>query len=170
MSRNRLHVSMAERIIARKKLSILNDPEFIKRQMEKVDRSDVATDLLKKIETRQAYMMSDKNKPGWILKKQNDDGGMWLHFQSYRSIIASIAKEDDGRWWIHASIAHANQNRMPRYEELAMMKKNWIGEDHKAIMIFAEKKHHVNIRNNALHLFSCIDEDVLPEFSSMGTL
>ena len=77
-------------------------------------------------------------------------------------IIASAAKMDDGREWLHVSVAR--RNRLPTYEEMARVKRDFIGDDKKAISVLPEKKYHVNIHENCLHLFYSA-ENPLPEFS-----
>ena len=60
---------------------------------------------------------------------------------------------------------------MPTYDDISLVKKVFIGEDKKAIMIFPEKKYHVNIHSFCLHLWHCLDGDGLPEFShGLGTI
>jgi hypothetical protein len=52
-----------------------------------------------------------------------------------------------------------------------MVKRDFIGDDAKAIMVFPEKKHHVNIHPFCLHLWVCMDDNPLPEFSrGLGTI
>ena len=77
-------------------------------------------------------------------------------------IIATAAVMDDGREWLHVSVAR--RNRLPTYEEIARVKRDFIGDDKKAISVLPEKKYHVNIHENCLHLFYSA-ENPLPEFS-----
>ena len=78
-------------------------------------------------------------------------------------MIASIAKEADGRDWLHLSMSH--RKRVPNYDELVYLKKHWAGENRKAIMVLPASEEHVNIHPNVLHLFVCISGDPLPDFS-----
>ena len=93
---------------------------------------------------------------------------------AYRSlnglvIISSIAKEADGRQWLHVSFSR--KNRMPEYKDIQTVKRDFIGEEYKAIMVFPEKKHYVNMHKYCLHLFSCVSHDSpIPEFSKGGLL
>jgi hypothetical protein len=119
-------------------------------------------------EIRLGFLVSDENKPeGWKRKLCLPDGALFEDKKG-RRVIVSVMTYSDCRLWIHASISHTKSNKLPHYNEIAMLKKYWIGEDYKAIMVFPEKKYHVNINQNVLHLFSCLMENPLPEFS-MGT-
>jgi hypothetical protein len=77
-------------------------------------------------------------------------------------IIASAAVMDDGREWLHVSVSR--KSRLPSYEEMTRIKRDFIGDDKKAISVLPEKKYHVNIHENCLHLFYSA-ENPLPEFS-----
>lgn len=83
-------------------------------------------------------------------------------------VISSVSYEADGKRWLHVSYSRAD--RIPNYNDTTAVKKLFIGEDKKAIMIFPDKAHHVNIHKYCLHLFYCIDGDTIPEFSKDGML
>ena len=74
----------------------------------------------------------------------------------------------EGKRWIHVSVSR--KKRLPTYEELARIKRDFIGDDKKAIMVLPEAEHHVNIHPYCLHLFHCEDGDGLPEFSRNGMI
>lgn len=82
-------------------------------------------------------------------------------------IIASAGEYDDGREWLHISVSR--KSRIPSYEEMARVKRDFIGDDKKAVFVLPEKKNHVNIHENCLHLFYSA-ENPLPEFSSAGMI
>ena len=83
-------------------------------------------------------------------------------------IIASAAEYDDGRKWLHVSVSR--KSRVPNYDELTRIKRDFIGDDKKAVLVLPEKKNHVNIHDYCLHLFYSA-ENPLPEFSAgMGTI
>ena len=56
------------------------------------------------------------------------------------------------------------KSRLPTYDEVARIKRDFIGDDKKAVFVLPEKKNHVNIHENCLHLFYSA-ENPLPEFS-----
>jgi hypothetical protein len=70
--------------------------------------------------------------------------------------------------WLHVSFSR--RSRIPEYRDIQQVKRDFIGDNKKAIMVFPEKKNYVNISRNCLHLFSCLDGEVLPEFSRNGLL
>lgn len=75
----------------------------------------------------------------------------------------------DDRVWLHVSLSR--RSRMPSYEDVADVKRLFVGEDRKAFQVFPAKQFHVNIHNFCLHLWSCIDgSDGLPEFGQYGTI
>lgn len=83
-------------------------------------------------------------------------------------IIASAGEYDDGREWLHVSVSR--KSRVPSYDELTRIKRDFIGDDKKAVLVLPEKKNHVNIHDYCLHLFYSA-ENPLPEFSAgLGTI
>jgi len=100
----------------------------------------------------------------WRLVSQGEDGFCLQNGRLRQSVIGSACVEADGKRWIHLSIAGAD--RLPSYEDLCWLKRAFLGEEAKAVMVFPPKSHHVNLHSRCLHLFSCLDEpDPLPEFS-----
>ena len=109
------------------------------------------------------FSFPGKPPPGWRVDDIREDGARWLNAKRKQSVIVSLAREQDGRTWLHASIAHPR--RMPSYDDLAYLKRHWIGDDRKAIMVLPATTEHVNIHNFALHLFCCLGDDPLPDFT-----
>ena len=66
-------------------------------------------------------------------------------------ILASAGEYDDGKEWLHVSVSR--KSRLPTYEELTRIKRDFIGDDKKAVFVLPEKEKHVNIHNFCLHLF-----------------
>ncbi len=84
------------------------------------------------------------------------------------SVIASAAIYDDGREWLHVSFSR--RNKMPSYADLQLVKREFIGNDKKAIMVFPEQENYVNIHPNCLHLWYSAEVPI-PEFSQgVGTI
>lgn len=77
-------------------------------------------------------------------------------------IIASAGEYDDGKEWLHVSVSR--KSRLPTYEELTRIKRDFIGDDKKAVFILPEKEKHVNIHNYCLHLFYSA-ANPLPDFT-----
>lgn len=106
--------------------------------------------------------------PPWRLLELSADGGAYTDGQ--RVIITSVAKEEDGRHWLHTSVTQKDLT-LPSYGDLCAMKALFIGADRKAIMVFAPSREHINIHPRCLHLFCCLEGDPLPDFTSgLGTL
>jgi len=83
-------------------------------------------------------------------------------------IIASVGKYEDGREWLHISVSR--KSRLPTYDEITRIKRDFIGDDRKAVTVLPEKKYHVNLHENCLHLFYS-EDNPLPEFSAgLGTI
>lgn len=78
-------------------------------------------------------------------------------------VIASIAVELDKKSWLHVSMSFAN--RIPTYQEMKFVKNIFVGEDKKAIQIFPPESEHVNINSCCLHLWHCLNDDTLPDFT-----
>jgi hypothetical protein len=83
-------------------------------------------------------------------------------------IIQSISKENDGKEWVHTSFSR--RSRMPEYSDMARVKRDFVGDSQKAVMVFPDKKHHVNIHPYCLHFFHCPEGDGIPEFSALGSI
>jgi hypothetical protein len=90
------------------------------------------------------------------------DGWLFRHKEEHGQIIVTVAPID-GTDWIHASIAFAD--RMPTYEEIKNM--HWaVFFDGYAYEVFAPTEDHVNIHENARHLFGRLDKaPALPDFT-----
>lgn len=89
--------------------------------------------------------------------------------ESYRSkslglfVIISKAIELDNHEWIHLSVSR--KSRIPSYEDLALVKKQFLGERH-AYQCFVPEREHINIHPYVLHLWAREDgKAVLPDFS-----
>lgn len=84
------------------------------------------------------------------------------------SVIVTCADQDDGREWVHASIAH--RERMPGYLELVDLHRAAFGTGW-AYQVFAPPSEHVNIHEYALHLWGRLDgRPALPEFGLGGSI
>lgn len=63
---------------------------------------------------------------------------------------------EDGSEWIHVSVAR--RSRMPDWDDLSKVKRDFIGEDREAYQVMAKAADHVNIHKFCLHLWSPITE------------
>lgn len=108
---------------------------------------------------REAWEILGRHVPatlpvGWESVSVGEDGAMYRNRRTEQTVIISVAREDDGRRWLHVSTAFPT--RLPTYAELAEVKRLWIGAEYRA---------HVNIHRFALHLWHCVDGDGLPDFT-----
>lgn len=104
--------------------------------------------------------------PGWVIEQERLDGARWINPKRQMVVIGSIAIEEDGKKWLHMSMSH--RKRVPTYDELMYLKRHWIGDDRKAIMVLPEKDKHINIHPFVLHLWCCVDGDAIPDFTHGG--
>lgn len=111
--------------------------------------------------------LQDNPPKGFVVKDIGFDGFSCHNKALGLFVICSVAKEDDGKYWIHVS--YSRTSRIPTYEDTAKIKALFIGKDRKAIAVFPEEKNHVNIHPNCLHLWSC-DNWSIPEFSKGGMI
>lgn len=80
--------------------------------------------------------------------------------------ILSIAVYGDGKRWVHLSLSR--HNRIPDWLDLNMVRDEMLGKDRKALMVLAPESEHVNIHQYCHHLWHCLGEDPLPDFT-MGS-
>lgn len=79
------------------------------------------------------------------------------------TVICTAAPYQDKRWWLHFSISHPT--RIPTWDELVRAKELFIGVERKAVQVFAPRSEWVNQHPHCLHLFCCLSEDPLPDFT-----
>lgn len=86
----------------------------------------------------------------------------------HRSIVVTCA-DHEGVDWIHASIACLD--RLPNYLEMCELHRAVWGATGYSYEVHAPLAQHVNIHENALHLWGRADgKPVLPEFGRFGTI
>jgi hypothetical protein len=83
-----------------------------------------------------------------------------------RSVLVSGSVQLDERPWLHVSVAR--QNRMPSYKDLAEVKELFIGPAYQTIQVFPPETNRVNLHPYALHLWTCLQDDGLPDFTRGG--
>ena len=109
----------------------------------------------------------DKPHNGWGMLQEKEDGYSFISANGVMVIMSGQIEE--GKRWLHVSLSR--RHSMPDYDDIAMVKRAFIGDDKKAIMVFPERKYHVNLHNFCFHLWCCLDGDGLPEFShGLGTI
>lgn len=103
--------------------------------------------------------------PGWHVIHRREDGAAYGRPDGLR-VIASLAKELDGKTWLHVSCSR--KARLPSYQDMCEVKRIFIGEEREAYQVFAPKSKHVNIMPFCLHLWCRLDGPALPDFTQGG--
>lgn len=103
---------------------------------------------------------------GWQTVRTTDDGAMYMS-RDGMSVIVSWHKEDDGRHWLHVSCAR--KNRLPSWDDVADVKRMFVGDGRYAYQVIPPKSKHVNIHPNCLHLWAPLEgAQPLPDFTHGG--
>ena len=86
-----------------------------------------------------------------------------------RRVIGSVGQHDN-KWWLHVSLSR--RKYIPSYEDLADVKRVFVGDARQALQIFPRRERHVNIHPHCLHLWACLEPegDGLPDFGAEGTI
>lgn len=104
---------------------------------------------------------------GWRLHQHRMDGAMYVHDGRRLSVIVSAAVELDEKKWLHVSVA--SPDKLPSWETLKLVKDIFVGRKRQAIQVLPSEEKYVNIHQNCLHLFCCLDEaDPVPDFTHGG--
>jgi len=103
--------------------------------------------------------------PGWKRIEESYDGVAYAYVGGL-VVMSSVSMEQDGQRWLHVSMSR--RSRMPSYEDMALVKQMFIGDDKYALQVFPPKSKHVNIHSFCLHLWHCIDREVTPDFTQGG--
>lgn len=98
----------------------------------------------------------------WNSIEMLDDGCKYIS-RDKQTVIISGSRELDGNRWLHVSTAFPD--RLPSWEELKEVKDIFIGRKKWAIQILPTEDKYVNLNPNVLHLWYCIDQEVLPDFT-----
>jgi hypothetical protein len=61
---------------------------------------------------------------------------------------------------------------IPSYQDLADVKRVFVGDALQAVQLFARAERHVNLHPFCLHLWACLEPagDGLPDFGKEGTI
>lgn len=89
--------------------------------------------------------------------------GAIYHRRDGLMVIVTQASELDGRQWLHVSCSR--RSRLPSWDDLRKVKLLFVGRDRKAIQVLPPEAEYVNFHPYCLHLWCCLDEDPLPDFT-----
>ncbi len=105
---------------------------------------------------------------GWTEVERRVDGVAWVARDGL-CVIASGAREEDSRRWLHLS--WSRRDRLPSYRDMVRVQRTFIGEDRYAYTVLPPRARHINIQPNTLHMWCCVDAPhgaVLPDFARGG--
>lgn len=100
---------------------------------------------------------------GWQIAQEGADGTSYINKSQGIFAILSVSVEQDGKTWLHLSVSRSS--RLPSYDDLLWCKSIFIGDKRKAVQVFPPKSEHINIHPYVLHLWACLAEDPLPDFT-----
>lgn len=99
----------------------------------------------------------------WRIVERRLDGLYYAQDFTGLTIIVSGDTEQDGKRWLHLSVAHPS--RMPTWTEVKDMRDWFLGRERKAIHVIPPESQHVNKHPYCLHVWFCADGDLLPDFT-----
>lgn len=79
------------------------------------------------------------------------------------TVLLSAAVYDDQRRWVHFSMS--GRHSLPSWDQLSRAKDALLGAERKALQVLPPRSQWVNIHPNCLHLWMCLDDDGLPDFT-----
>lgn len=103
--------------------------------------------------------------PGWMrVQDFGPEGAVYLNPNGLKVIVSdSDYPCAPGVEWRHVSFSRAN--RIPNYSDMQLVKKHFVGEKHKAVMVFPPRTEHVNLMQYCLHFWVPLGHDPLPDFT-----
>lgn len=99
---------------------------------------------------------------GWQIMQPYGDGYALRESSGLRLLIDAEFKAD-GRAWLHVSVSRAKW--LPTWDDLKRVKREFIGDNHVAVMVFPESSDYVNIHAFCHHLWHCIDGETICNFT-----
>lgn len=101
---------------------------------------------------------------GWKKAATRADGAAYRNDRGLYVIISGIVI--DHKRWIHVSVSR--KSRLPSWDDLKIVKNLFVGLEKKAFQVLPAYKEYVNIHPYCLHLWHCLDGDLVPDFR-LGT-
>lgn len=97
------------------------------------------------------------------------DPGVFQHINGLM-VISSVVQDcaQDGRRWHHVSCSRVD--RLPSYQDLQNVKRLFVGAERKAVQVFPRESEWCNDHPYCLHLWSCLDNDGIPDFRIEGRI
>jgi len=102
------------------------------------------------------------------LQTSGFEGVAFIRNDGLRVFFSYEWRDDDDRQWLHVSMSR--QHRLPKWKEVREVKNLFIGRDRKAVQILPPEAEYVNCHPNVLHLFCCLNQEILPDFRRDGLI
>lgn len=67
--------------------------------------------------------------------------------------------------WLHLSVSAGYGEKIPSWRDLVQAKELFLGTDSRAIQVIPPRSEYVNINPSVLHLWVCVDRELLPDFT-----
>lgn len=80
------------------------------------------------------------------------------------TVLRSVATMRDGTKWFHVSVS--TRDRHPTWEEMALVKDQFLGTDTEAIMVLPPRQHHVNVQSHCFHWWGLAESS--PSYRTEG--
>lgn len=101
--------------------------------------------------------------PGWRMLDRTLNGARYRNWRTRHTVIITISREQDGRRWLHFSCSHID--RIPKWGELVDIKEVFLGTKVFAYQVIPPRAEYVNQHPNVLHLWHCLDDIPMPDFT-----
>lgn len=106
--------------------------------------------------------------PAWQILSRSKHGLSAQHRDGLTVMMSGVI-ELDGQRWLHLSCSR--ESRLPNWEDVVKVKETFIGQDTEGIIKLAPRSQWVNLMPFCLHVWSCVDGDVTPDFThGTGTI
>lgn len=133
-----------------------------------VSRADVeaARKALKPLASMKETMMGRPIPQGWTAGKMDETTWWYYSERQDLQVLESVRRvKGDGKRWHHISVSHGN--RLPDWGEMSLCKRLFMGHESTALQVLAPVSRWVNIHEYCLHLWRCMDGEVVPDFSTI---
>lgn len=104
--------------------------------------------------------------PDWRAVEAASNATRYKSLDGLRVILE--VEDVDGELWLHCSFSR--KDRVPSWHDTRRTKDVFIGTTRKAVMVLPSQDEHVNVHPHCLHLYSCLERDVLPDFRERESL
>lgn len=127
-----------------------NSPDYAELAAERAGPPDLVAEHGQRV----GHGLAELSGPRWHLVHDQRDGQAWQRpiAGAPFTVIWSLAHEDDARLWLHVSASH--RTRLPTWDEMAMVKRLFVGPERWACQLHPPEAEHVNLHSRVLHLWA----------------